>query len=87
MEPITTTEAFIYGMAGAFFTYLVIFRAQRLLYVISDFSENWKMIVFDFLIYGNDVTQEMFAWGNLDFAPLQNFCFRSMQYFPTPGFT
>jgi len=50
LSSITTMEAFAYGMAGALFTYLVIFRAERLRFVHNDFRRNWRMLVFDILV-------------------------------------
>lgn len=51
-------HSFLYGLLGALVVYLAIFRQKRLKLVFEK-SENWKVIVFDlviFLICGATVT-------------------------------
>lgn len=51
MQPISTGDAFLFGMLGAVFTYVVIFRAKRLKAVIENFALNWRVVIFDIFIY------------------------------------
>jgi len=49
--PLDRLNSFLLGILGAFFIYLAIFREKRLKYVIAYPKKNWRMLIFDLLIY------------------------------------